>query len=107
MSDERRSDERLPVIWEGVLSTEDGEEHPCQVRDISLAGTLISTDADFDDGAQLILSIEGLGEYAGVVRWQGDSSVGLALLAGPDLTLKRFAEKAGSEISKKPVAAED
>jgi len=102
MSNERRQDERLPVLWEGRVVTEDGEEHACEIRDVSLAGTLITSEAPMPLGKELILRVDGLGDYAGVVRWRGDSRLGLALMVGPDMTLKKFAEKAGENLSTEP-----
>lgn len=99
---EKRRDERLEVAWHGALCTEDGEKKECNVLDISQAGALIKCDIRPDIGQDLILTIEGLGDFAGRVKWCGQQSVGLLLIAGPDLSLKKFAIKAGSSISEKP-----
>lgn len=99
---EKRGDDRLPVIWEGQLTTADNQVFPCEVRDISLAGALISCDQAFESDQQLILEIDQLGDFAGVVRWLGSKQLGLLLLAGPDLMLKKFAEAAGAQVSRKP-----
>lgn len=99
---EKRGDDRLPVLWKGQLMTADNDSFPCEVRDISLAGALISCEHEFGDDQQLILKIPELGDFAGVIRWRGSKQLGLFLLAGPDLMLKKFAEAAGAEISVKP-----
>ena len=104
--DEKRGDDRLPVIWDGQLTTEDDQSFMCQVRDISHAGALISTDAPVKIGDELVLEVPELGHFAGKIRWSGDRSLGLALMAGPDLALKKFAEKAGASISTNPETPE-
>ncbi len=103
---DKRGDDRLPVLWTGKLTTDDDREFECKVRDISLAGTLISTNAVIDMGERLLLEIEELGEFAVEVKWSGSEQLGLLILAGPDLELKKFAEGSGGETSKKPVAIE-
>ena len=105
-TDEKRLDTRLPVLWTGTLTTERDEEYPCEVRDVSHAGTLISTSASIPMGERLLLEIEGLGEFAAEVKWQGSEQLGLLILAGPDLVLKKFAEGAGSGVSSRPQSAE-
>ena len=103
---ERRSDDRLPVLWKGTLEAANGETFPCELRDVSLAGALISCAKEFDDSEQLVLTIDGIGDFAGTVRWRGSDTLGLLLLAGPDLMLKKFAEKAGAEVSTEPQPAD-
>ncbi|MBO6504236.1 MAG: PilZ domain-containing protein [Kordiimonadaceae bacterium] len=99
---EKRGDDRLPVLWTGKLTTDDDREFSCKVRDVSLAGTLISTDADIAMGERLLLEIEELGEFAVEVKWSGSEQLGLLILAGPDLALKKFAEGSGASPSEKP-----
>lgn len=103
----KRQDDRLPVLWDGLLTTDDDREFPCQVRDVSHAGTLITCDAALQLGERLLLEIEGLGEFAAEVKWQGSEQLGLMILAGPDLALKKFAEASGSDVSEKPKPADD
>ena len=100
---EKRNDSRLPVLWEGSVETENGDTYPCAVRDISQAGALITVAGDFEDEEDLLLTIPGLGEFAGRVKWRGTSDVGLLLIAGPDLELKRYAEASGADLSTTPV----
>jgi len=100
----KRQDGRLPVLWNGILTTDDDRVYPCQVRDISLAGTLISCEAELQLGERLLLEIKELGEFAAEVKWQGSKQLGLMILAGPDLVLKKFAESAGAEVSQSPKA---
>lgn len=101
-SSEKRQDSRLPVLWTGTVTTDDDRSFPCDVRDVSHAGTLISCDEDFKMGERLLLEIEGLGEFAVEIKWKGSDQLGLMILAGPDLVLKKFTEGAGSDISKEP-----
>ena len=107
MEDEKRHDQRLDVLWRGEVVTEDGDRYPCAVRDISEAGAHISCDAELAEGSQVMLVIDALGDFAGQITWQKTGEQGLWLLAGPDLALKKFAEAAGSEISKRPQAVGD
>lgn len=100
--DDKRRDDRLPVLWHGVLIDEQDKEYSCEIRDVSLAGTLVTCDTEFPMDTELMLVIEELGEFAGVVKWQGSQQLGLMILAGPDLVLKKFAEGSGAELSKKP-----
>jgi len=104
---DKRRDNRLPVLWHGMLTTEDDRQFPCEVRDVSLAGTLITCEAALSLGDELILTIDGLGEFATEVKWQGSAQLGLAIIAGPDLMLKKFAEGSGSALSEKPVVPAD
>jgi hypothetical protein len=104
---DKRQDGRLPVLWTGTLTTEDEKSFPCQVRDISHAGTLVSCDAELPLGANLLLEIEELGEFAAQVKWQGSEQLGLMILAGPDLVLKKFAETSGADLSEHPSASSD
>ncbi|WP_262692847.1 PilZ domain-containing protein [Kordiimonas aestuarii] len=99
---DKRRDDRLPVLWHGKLTTEDDREFDCQIRDVSLAGTLITCDADIKMGEELLLTIDKIGEFASVVKWQGSQGLGLMILAGPDLVLKKFAEGAGGKVSDSP-----
>lgn len=106
MTTDKRGDDRLPVLWTGRLTTDDDQEFPCKIRDVSLAGTLVSTDASIPMGERLLLEIDELGEFAVEVKWSGSEQLGLLILAGPDLALKKFAEGAGGGTSEKPVAVE-
>lgn len=103
----KRQDDRLPVLWNGILTTDDDREFPCQVRDVSHAGTLISCDAELQIGERLLLEIDSLGEFAAEVKWQGSEQLGLMILAGPDLVLKKFAETSGADVSEKPQSSPD
>lgn len=107
MTDERRRDDRLPVLWKGVLYDEDDQAFPCEVRDVSHAGALVTASQSFTEGTHLLLVIDGLGDFASSVRWLGKNSLGLMLLAGDDLALKRFAAQAGENVSKKPAPWQD
>ncbi|GEQ98091.1 hypothetical protein JCM17844_17280 [Iodidimonas gelatinilytica] len=88
----RRADDRLPVLWHGTIITVDDRSVPCRVLDVSLAGTYIECALAVRLGEELILNIPELGEFAGEVQWMRNGSFGLALAAGPDLLLKKIAE---------------
>ncbi|MFC3052260.1 PilZ domain-containing protein [Kordiimonas pumila] len=103
----KRQDDRLPVLWRGTLTTENDQAYSCEVRDISLAGTLISCEAPLELGDRILLEIDGLGEFAAEIKWQGSKQLGLMILAGPDLVLKKFAENSGSRVSEKPTGTSD
>lgn len=107
MTENRRGDDRLPVLWAARLVDENDTEYACQIRDVSLAGALITSQQSHPVGTHLLLVIDGLGDYASSVRWAGNDSLGLMLLAGDDLALKRFAERSGSTVSTKPVPWQD
>lgn len=99
---EQRGDDRLKVVWTGRLVTEDDQSYPCDVCDVSLAGTLVATDAGLPIGSLALLEIDDLGEFAVEVKWVGEKQLGLSVVAGPDLMLKRFAE-AGGVLSERPM----
>lgn len=92
--EDRRGDDRLDVTWAGTVTLQDDRHFDCRVCDVSLAGTLIRSDAPVQLGDEVLLSIPSLGDFAGEVQWAGKNSFGLALVAGPDLLLKRIAENA-------------
>lgn len=100
--DDRRRDSRREVFWAGTLEDESGQTFPCHVRDVSLAGVLVAAEHPFEPGADLLLTIDALGHFAGRVKWQSETEMGLMLLAGPDLMLKKFAERAGADLSVRP-----
>jgi len=88
----RRSDERMPVEWAGLLTLENDTSISCTVLDISLAGVQVESEANVAIGDELVLFIPSVGTFAATVRWLGDKNIGLSLEAGPDLLLKRVAE---------------
>jgi len=101
----KRSDDRLGVLWNGYLETDDGIRHDCAVRDISDAGALVSCAAKVPTGTDVMLVVDGLAEIAARIQWSGDRGYGLMLLVGDDLALKKFAESAGSDLSTRPTAS--
>ncbi|WCL54308.1 PilZ domain-containing protein [Gimibacter soli] len=101
-ADDKRRDERLDVAWVGTLTLESGDQYDCQVQDVALAGTLVHCIAPVKVGDEALLMIEGLGEFAGEVRWVGSGAFGMGLVIGPDIKLKRYAETAGADLSQKP-----
>lgn len=90
---DRRGDDRLAVTWHGSITLQDDRSFDCQVGDVSLAGTLIQSDAPVKSGEEVLLSIPTLGDFAGEVQWIKEGAFGLNILAGPDLLLKRIAEE--------------
>ena len=96
-NDNSRRDDRKPVIWTAKLTTMDDKVFDCEVRDVSLAGTHVTCLAPLSIGDEAMLSIEGLGDFAGEVCWTRDENIGLTLMAGPDLLLKKFDERNPSE----------
>ncbi|GHF12300.1 hypothetical protein GCM10017044_02790 [Kordiimonas sediminis] len=104
---EKRNDSRLPVSWRATVTTDDETSFPVEIRDVSLAGTLVASESELPIGTQLILNVDGLGEFAGEIRWTSEGTLGLTLIAGPDLLLKKFAEKAGADLSEVPEKPEE
>jgi hypothetical protein len=92
ISTNRRGDERMQVEWPGVLTLEDDTSVACTVRDVSLAGVQVESEARLAVGNEIVLHVPSIGTFAGTVRWLGGRNVGLSLEAGPDLLLKRIAE---------------
>lgn len=100
---ERRFDDRLAVAWPADLIL-DERQIACHVIDVSTAGTKIRLDhpEPLTKGAEAILRLPELGDFAAEVAWLGDTEVGLQIMAGPDLLLKRFAEASGQYPSHAP-----
>lgn len=101
----RRRDDRLPVTWVSHLDLlDDGVPLPCQVADVSTAGTRVTCDVPdgLTEGDELMLVIEELGEFAAVIAWLKPGSIGLKIMAGPDLLLKRFAEARADRPTSSP-----
>ncbi len=99
---ERRWDSRLPVVWQGTVTTLDDEVFPCGICDVSTAGTLIKCAADLSMNTQVVLTIDGIGDFASRVQWISGDQTGMQLLVGPDMLLKRFAEASQSYPSTAP-----
>lgn len=95
MNDEEnaRRDERKSVMWQATITTVDDKVFDCEVRDVSLAGTHITTLAPLEIDDEVMLTIDGLGDFAGEVRWKCNENIGLILMVGPDLLLKKFDER--------------
>lgn len=93
---DRRGDDRLEVTWNGSVTLQDDRNFLCRVCDVSLAGTLVKSEAPVKIGEEVLLSIPALGDFAGEVQWTQTGFFGLTLLAGPDLLLKRIAEESGT-----------
>lgn len=108
-TDNSRQDTRKPVIWTAKLTTVDDKVFDCEVRDVSLAGTHVTCLAPLSVKDEVMLSIEGLGDFAGEVCWTRNENIGLTLIAGPDLLLKKFDERnpSGSETKDPLLPSED
>lgn len=102
----RRRDDRLDVRWKAHLLIGD-EKLPCEVADVSFAGTLVVLSGDVHPGQEVILDVDGLGQFAARVQWTQKSRCGLSLVAGPDLLLKRLAEASREYPSSRPGHPED
>jgi len=103
--DNRRQDERVAVAWVSrLVLVEEDKILPCRVVDVSTAGTKVECDqaGPLTEGTELILSIQDLGEFAATVAWHRPPGIGLKIMAGPDLLLKRFAEAGGASPSRSP-----
>lgn len=107
MSSEKRLDERKPVVWHATLTLDDDSVIECEVRDVAYAGTLVTCEQDLNLEDEVLLSIDGLGDFAGIVKWKKGIEKGLILLGGPDLLLKKFADAHDEEISHHPQKTED
>ncbi len=98
---ERRRDDRLDVIWQATMIVDD-DSFDCEVCDVSLAGTLVKVDAPLEQGAEVLLRINDLGDFAGKVAWLAGGKCGLTLHLGPDMLLKKYAELSGEYPSTHP-----
>ncbi|WP_281301324.1 PilZ domain-containing protein [Iodidimonas sp. MBR-14] len=95
--DDRRHDLRMNVSWPAKIITQNDQIWPCDILDVSWAGTHIASPAPLVLGEELILDIPNLGEFAARVQWQHEKRYGLTLLLGPDLLLRHYAEHIGPD----------
>ena len=102
MSQERRVNDREPVVWLATLTLDDDSVVKCEIRDVSYAGTMISSDTKLDMGEEVLLTIKELGDFAGTVKWIRNGEIGLTLMGGPNLLLSEFAASKEGEVSHKP-----
>ncbi|WP_313982532.1 PilZ domain-containing protein, partial [Iodidimonas nitroreducens] len=96
--DDRRHDQRMNVSWPATIITQNDQIWPCDILDVSWAGTHIASPAPLVLGEELILDIPNLGEFAARVQWQHEKGYGLTLLLGPDLLLRHYAEHIGPDM---------
>jgi len=89
---DRRDQARKDVLWHGTVTLEDKSIHSCLVSDVSMAGTLIVCEAPIKDQDEMMLKVDGLGMFGCQVRWHCNNKIGLELVMGQDLLLKRFEE---------------
>lgn len=82
--DERRRYQRVAFEAKGRFLAPDGSEHSCSIRDMSLGGIAISSDAPMEIGAQIIVYLDEFGRFEGpVVRcFDGGFAIETAI-AGP------------------------
>lgn len=99
---EHRVDERKPVQWDAEIIFEN-DNYAAKISNVSLGGTLTLTEAPLVIDSELVLKLENLGEFAGIVVWVDAPYFGLALMAGPILDLKRFAIAEDGEVSRHPL----
>ncbi len=99
--EEKRQDQRLPVLWAAEIILEE-RHYSCQIEDVSLAGVKIITEAPIVFGDEVIFLIPELGLFAAQVRFRSADFAGLAILGGPDLLLKKYAELSGEYPSTQP-----
>ena len=81
---ERRRHPRVPVTVKGRFLAPDGSEYPCAIRDMSLSGIALMSDAAINIGAHLIIYLDDFGRFEGdVVRiFEGGFAIETAL-SGP------------------------
>lgn len=65
--DERRRDQRVAFEAKGRFLAPDGSEHPCSIRDMSLGGIAIASDALVEIGDQIIVYFDEFGRFEGPV----------------------------------------
>jgi len=81
---ERRRHPRVPVTVKGRFLAPVGTEYPCAIRDMSLSGIALMSEAQIDLGAHLIIYLDDFGRFEGdVVRvFDGGFAIETAL-SGP------------------------
>jgi hypothetical protein len=82
--DERRRYQRVAFEAKGRFMAPDGSEHPCSIRDMSLGGIAISSDAPMEIGAQIIVYFDEFGRFEGPVVRCFDGGFAIeTVIAGP------------------------
>ncbi|MGB3810121.1 MAG: PilZ domain-containing protein [Parvibaculum sp.] len=64
---ERRRHPRVPVTVKGRFLAPDGSEHACEIRDMSLSGIALMSDATVPMDAHLIVYLDDFGRFEGPV----------------------------------------
>jgi len=74
---QRRSAERHPLIWNGVVY-HDYDVEPVRLRNISVTGALVQSSHDLPEGATVYLDLGPAGKLEATVRWTRGGQSGLA-----------------------------
>jgi hypothetical protein len=74
---QRRSAERHPLIWNGVVY-HDYDVEPVRLRNISVTGALVQSSHDLPEGATVYLDLGPAGKLEALVRWTRGGQSGIA-----------------------------
>lgn len=81
---ERRRHPRVHVTVKGRFLAPDGSEHDCSIRDMSLSGIALVSDAPVPLGAHLIVYLDDFGRFEGSVVRNFDGGFAIeTALSGP------------------------
>ncbi|HEX7777346.1 MAG TPA: PilZ domain-containing protein [Parvibaculum sp.] len=82
--EERRRYPRVPVAVKGRFLAPDGSEYPCSIRDMSLSGIALITDAQMQPGEHVIVYLDDFGRFEGMVARLFDGGFAIeTALTGP------------------------
>jgi len=81
----RRGEVRHPLIWNGAILWQH-DEHKVRLRNISTSGVLVDSQADFPEGAEVMLDLGDCGQYFATVSWSRGGQAGLLFKAPFDLS---------------------
>jgi len=81
----RRGEVRHPLIWNGAILWRH-DEHKVRLRNISASGVLVDSQADFPEGAEVLLDLGACGQYFATVSWSRGGQAGLLFKAPFDLS---------------------
>ncbi len=85
-ADQRRSDQRHPLIWSGEIHYNHCSTH-VRLRNISDTGALVDSGESFPPDAEILLDLRGAGQHFARVCWSRGDQVGLKFTKKFDLAL--------------------
>jgi len=84
---EDESDNRVGARITAIVHQQDKPDVPVLIGNLSRYGVKVESNMQIEIGEVIKLSIEGLGDFEGVVRWSGENQFGVHSFDTIDLNL--------------------